>query len=343
MPQFQVLPEAPGFGSQLGEALGGGIGQGISASLNQMLEQKKMTSLLESLGLKGSQQTGGKASQISGQTASPSSSISNLTPDQVVAASLVNPQLGNTLSNLYQTQQKAAEKQRAYESQRSIKYLDKISDLATNIPERRIAIDSAKAAVKSGQMTPFGGDFVADILNLPQLRSGSGAQLATAAKTNLIGSLSQIAGGRPNQFIEKQISNAFAKAGQTEEANLAQLDIIEAKLDMDEKIAQVTDQLADQYRSELGYVPESIDREVRKAVQPYAENRMKELAYDLRENMEKEIGLSEIKKLKKVPTGTPLTLRSAKILVDKYGDKAEEIAIKMGYEIPEEEIYSRRR
>lgn len=337
MPAPFILPPNPGFGSQLGQNLGQGLSQGIGASLNQFLEQKKTTDLFKNLGLMGGQGKSG------GLEAEAGAGIRNLRPEQILAVSAQNPQLGNVLSNLYATEQKSFEKQRAFESGRSTKYLDKVSELATNLPERKIAIQSAKSAIQSGEMTPFGGDFAADILNLPQLRTTSGAQLATAAKTNLIGSLSQITGGRPNQFIEQQINNAFAKAGQTKEANIAQLDIIEAKLDIDEKLAEATDQLADQYRQQLGYVPESIDRDVRKAVKPYTEQRMKELAYDLRENLEREKGASELKGLKKVPTGTPLTLRQAKLFVDKYGDRAEEMAIKLGYEIPGPEIYGRKK
>ena len=341
MPQIQVLPEAPTFGSQLGESLGGGLSQGISAGLNQMLEQKKMMGLLESLGLAGKGVTNQtKSAEIKNNMPSARSGASNLSPEQVVAASVVNPQLGNTLSNLYQAQQKSYENERTYQSDRSNKYLDKISELATALPERKIALESAKSAIQSGEITPFGGDFVADVLNIPQLRTSSGAQLATSAKTNLIGSLAQITGGRPNQFIEKQINNAFAKAGQTKEANLAQLDIIKAKLDIDEKLSEATDQLADQYRQQLGYVPESIDRDVRKMVKPFADQRMKELGYDLRENLEKEIGINVTKK---VPNGTPLTLKTAKAFIQKYGDKAEEMALRLGYEIPSEDIYSRQK
>lgn len=342
----------PGItGSQLvGETLGQGVAQAGQQSLGIMLDQfqkqQKNKQIADILGFGQNQDNskGGEinASRITTQSAQPGRGL-NLTPEKVAAISTLDPQLGQVYSQLYQTQEKSHEKQRAFETERSNKYLEKTSDLATNLPERRIAIDSAKAAIKSGQMTPFGGDFVADILNLPQLRTTSGAQLATAAKTNLIGSLSQITGGRPNQFIEQQINNAFAKAGQSKEANLSQLDIIEAKLDLDERLAQLTDQLADEYRSSLGYVPESIDRDVRKLIKPYADQRMKELAYDLRENIENEIGASDLKKFKNVPNGTPLTLKTAKLLLDKYGDKAEEVALKLGYEIPDEEIYSRKK
>jgi hypothetical protein len=339
----QFFQQAPDPGQQsalnIGQAFGGGLSQGLSAGLQQFLEQKKIQSLLGNIGIGTPQASGVGQKGLEPQS---SAGLRNVRPEQILALSTVNPQLGNVLSNLYATEQKTFEKQRAYESDRSSKYLDKISDMAINLPEREAAIESAISAVKSGQIKPFGGDFVADIFNLPQLRTASGAQLATAAKTNLIGSLSQVTGGRPNQFIEQQINNAFAKAGQTEEANLSQLEIIKSKLDIDKKLAEATDQLADEYRSRLGYVPESIDRDARKLVKPYADQRLKELAYDLRENMEKELGSSKIKDLKKVPTGTPLTLRTAKILVDKYGDQAEEVAIKLGYDIPEPEVYARK-
>lgn len=49
MPQIQVLPAAPGFGSQLGAALGGGLSQGISGALSSMLEGKKNRRALEGL------------------------------------------------------------------------------------------------------------------------------------------------------------------------------------------------------------------------------------------------------------------------------------------------------
>jgi len=53
MPQIQILPGAPGFGSQLGQALGGGLSQGIGVALNEMLEQKKINTLERELQTRG--------------------------------------------------------------------------------------------------------------------------------------------------------------------------------------------------------------------------------------------------------------------------------------------------
>lgn len=114
MPQIQVLPGAPGFGSQLGQALGGGLNQGISAGLSQMLEQKqnqkKMANLLSSLGIQAPSgreiSTNASVSQKSAPSKSP---LQKLTQEQVLAASIMNPALAPALSSIYKTQQKEME------------------------------------------------------------------------------------------------------------------------------------------------------------------------------------------------------------------------------------------
>lgn len=107
MPQIQILPGAPGFGSQLGQALGGGVSQGISASLNQMLEQKqqqkKTQDLLRSLGVQLPSEAGASIPQAS---APAQGNLPKLTQEQVLAASIMNPQLAPALSSIYKNQQK---------------------------------------------------------------------------------------------------------------------------------------------------------------------------------------------------------------------------------------------
>lgn len=358
MPEFQVLPAVPTFGSQLGQGLGQGFGsglnEGLSMALSNMLErkkqEKKMSDIFSALGISPQQQNPSGRSLVQSTENTSMKPLTakalELTPEKVAAVSMIDPNLGKVFATLHETQQRTSEKEKEFQRSRSTKYLDKISAAAEGLPERRIAVNSAKTAIQSGEMQPFGGDFWADVLHAPQLKSASGAALATAAKTNLIGSLSQISGARPNQFIEQQIDRAFAKAGQTKEANMAQMDIIEAKLDIDEKVTELANQMADEYAQQLGYVPENIDREVQKAVKPYAENRMKELAYDLQRNIEASQKPQELQKLKHVPVGTPLTVEKAQILLEKAGgdeQKAKKIATALGYEIPAFEIYSRRK
>lgn len=112
MPQIQILPSAPGFGSQLGQSLGAGFSQGINASLNQMLEQKsqqrKTQELLSVLGIQTPSSTPGQSPSAAIQQASDPSTnrMQNLTQEQILAASIMNPQLAPALSSIYKNQQK---------------------------------------------------------------------------------------------------------------------------------------------------------------------------------------------------------------------------------------------
>lgn len=112
MPQIQVLPGAPGFGSQLGQSIGGGLSQGIGASLQQMLEQKaqhrKTQELLSALGIQTPSSTPGQTpSAAIEQASSPAQNkMQPLSQEQVLAASIMNPQLAPALSSIYKNQQK---------------------------------------------------------------------------------------------------------------------------------------------------------------------------------------------------------------------------------------------
>lgn len=140
MPQIQVLPANPSFGSQLGQALGGGLSQGIGAALSQMFEQKKQQSkineLMNALGLGApSAKQSTQSAEIPQASAPAEGGIGNLTPEKVLAASLINPQLGTTLSNLYKTQQKKGEETQS--ELRGQEALDRMSDL---VKEGRLGI-----------------------------------------------------------------------------------------------------------------------------------------------------------------------------------------------------------
>ena len=170
MPQIQVLPGAPGFGSQLGQALGmglgGGLSQGISAGLNQMLQQKqeaqKMQGLMSALGI-GAGSQGGSASI---PQASASSGVPKLSQEQVLAASIMNPQLAPALSSIYKNQQKETQdlesKQIAQES------LDRMSDL---LKEGKLGFGS-KLRSKA-----FGGETAESVGEFESLSGALEAQL----------------------------------------------------------------------------------------------------------------------------------------------------------------------
>lgn len=373
------------LGQALGEGVGSGIGGALSGYFQSKKNTSSAEGLADRFGLKDEQRSsfiktmskiapekqiphiqklaeaeilmnylqqsgGGPGGQPMGGQPSPTSQnqpVSQVTGKPIPAPPNARPipAIGG-LKDISAQQATQHEKQRSYETGLSNKVLEQSREMAQGIPERRTALNVSRQAINSGEMKPLGGDFWADILHIPALRSVSGSALNTAAKTNLIGTLTRVSGRAPNQYLETQINNAFARAGQSKESNLAQVDIAEAILDMDEKYTQAIDRLSQEYR-EAGwdYIPSSIDREARESVQAYNQERQKELAYSLQENIEAGMGPEKRSHVKHVAPGTPLTNEMAIFLKGKVGGdeaKAIQLAEKLGYEIPDQSLIEKK-
>lgn len=240
---------------------------------------------------------------------------------------------------------KKFEADRTYHTTRSSKFLDNIDATANGIPEREIALKAAESGVKSGQMSPLGGDFWFAVTGINALKSASGAQLEAAAKVNLIGSLERL-GARPNQFIEKVSNSAFAQAGESEEAQTAKLLIARSVLDLDKEKIRLTHQISNEDREKYGFVKEDVSSRVDKALQPIAKERMNELSFSLQQNIESDIGIPNLSKnaTKPVMSGTYLTPEMAHVLKDALisaGQSEKDLnkmAVKLGYEIPSNKL-----
>lgn len=377
-----VMPERKTALGHISQHLGEGIGQGLQQKMQALQTQKRNTSsaegLADQLGLKEdkksnfvktfsqfspeeqpkafeqlitSQVLANYLQQAQGQQGQ-SEQGEPLSEDikDIASQSILNqkdiPAIGKLqgLATQQQENKKLAFKQREIDEKKVEKYLDKVKAEEEKLPERRISLNAARSSIQSGQMKPLGGDFWSDVLNIPALKSASGAQLSTAAKTNLMGSLGRISGARPNQFIEQQINNAFPRAGQTREANLAQLLILESLLDLDEKRVDIANQVKEQQEEKYGRALPSLESDVNKSMRPYFQNRMDELEYDLQKNIEDDMGTDKLQKIKPVVKGTPLTIEKAQILLQQVNgdeEKAMKLALGLGYKIPKEEIYNR--
>lgn len=328
----QMYEDAPSFLQQLARGAGASAGQ-LGVGMLEGHAKNKENEFLKKLMQKNN----------SGNEFNESNETGNeYSMDEIYAASKIDSNLAKSMEEQNKLSQKKFEAGRKFHTERSSKFLNSVQETAEGLREREVALQSAMSAVQSGQMTPFGGDFWADLLNAPQLRTASGAELQAAAKVNLMGSLKKF-GARPNQFIEKQVSDAFSKAGESAEAQMAKLKILESVLEMEKKQIDLADYLADQDREKYGYVREDIDSRVRKLMVPIAEERMQELSFDLQENKEKDLGNKKLRQdaLKEVPKGTYLTPGMASILLEKV-EEDEENAIKLaqelGYTIPSDEL-----
>lgn len=225
--------------------------------------------------------------------------------------------------------------------------IDRADTLRDQLPQAENALAVQRAAVQEGDLSFFSRDSLAELTGLEGFRSAEGAIFKSAGKEYFLNNLQRV-GGRPNQWIEQQLVDMQAKIGRSQEANEAVLDFQEFKVNTDKAWLNTYNELTQNYRKEQGYVPGDIGHIVDTVIKPYVEHQKDVLAYKLREHYEAEMSPEEFSKMKKVPHGTPLTVRRAKFLLDYFKDtedpeerekKAEAAAKKLGYTIVGEDVY----
>lgn len=344
MPQFQLLPEAPSFGSQLGAALGGGISQGLSASLNSYLENKKqqtaLNNMLSALGISPQGQQAKKPSPLSdedfisklpaieqqlGRDLTPQdldqlyssmqaqsgmgalqqgfpsqqqqSGIGNLTPEKVIAASAMAekagfPHLGTAIGSIYQQQQKEAAKEKEREfipqkeyiehsAKQNSEFLNEISQSEKDLPITDFSISMIEDSLgDAGKWAAF-RDRITETTGFEGFRSAAGAELDSAIKSYFLGDLSSIKGGRPNVFIEKQIREAYPKAGRDPISNQKIVLGMKMKEQINRLKVEKARELEDKFISQQGYLPPQfksiVNKEIRSQVEEIEKNAIKQL------------------------------------------------------------------
>lgn len=227
------------------------------------------------------------------------------------------------------------EKEREYNRKRSEPVLKKADEVRENIPKRRVAANALENAILSGKVGSI-TDYLADVSGFEPLRSNEGAIFKTASKEYFLNNIKR-AGARPNMWIEQQIASAQPTFGRSPEANLTSLEMMKFEDDLDAKRIEIMDNLDEYYNKTLGYTPGNIDYLANKEMKPYVEQRQKELALKLRKTHEHYRGYDYMRKIKKVPEGTPLTQAMALILIEKYpqasNEDLEKIAKNMGFDL----------
>lgn len=228
--------------------------------------------------------------------------------------------------------------ERDFNFKRAEPTLKEANEERRSIPLKRQSISEIKEAAASGKLE-FGKDYLADVFGFEPLRSLEGARFKTAMKDFFLEDLKR-AGNRPNQWIEQQLSDALAKVGRSTEANLIWAETAEFKTDLQEERLKELRRLESEDMKEHGFVKGDIGERADEAIRDYAEQRQKELGYSIRQIQEKS-NPKLLQSLDPVKKGTPLTLEKAKYLVEEFGDQAEDVAEKLGYELPDEKTLER--
>lgn len=199
------------------------------------------------------------------------------------------------------------------------------------------ALENAELALQNKDLSFFSPDNLAELLHVNAFRSPEGALFKTAIKENLIGGMSRIgASAAKNQWIEKQLYDMGPQIGSSNAANQSIIEALKSDVAVRQRLVQTRDELADKFRKENGFVPANINRIADDIVRPFAEKEQKKLAYRIQELRENETKPELLGKLVRVKRGTPLTVRKAKIILDKVNGNKEmamKVAKDAGYDI----------
>lgn len=231
---------------------------------------------------------------------------------------------------------KKANEERAYHTGFSKEQEQKANELREALPKKEFALDFARNAIETGDVSFFSPDKLADITGIDLFRTAKGAQLVTAGKENLLSNMSRASAKAQNLWFEQRLNSMFPKIGQDREANLTVQEMLEGELAMDKAYLDQFDKLADQDQKTYGFVKKDIAKRARDSVKPIEKEILKRTTYRMKELEEGEKGLQTVKKEvgKNVVKGTPLTLSMAKLYKDKFGESALKVAEKNGYYIP---------
>ena len=98
-------------------------------------------------------------------------------------------------------------------------FLDEVSQVEKDLPNTEFALASITDSLGNANKWAALRDQLAEHTGFEGFRSAAGAELDSAIKNYFLGDLSSIKGGRANVFLEKQIRDAYPKAGRDPIAN----------------------------------------------------------------------------------------------------------------------------
>ena len=109
----------------------------------------------------------------------------------------------------------------------------------------------------------------AEMTGLEALKTSSAQAVNSATKQFLMSSLAGIS-GRPNQFIEQQITKALVSPLYTDEANQLILEGLEGLTNLKEKEVEISGNLENKYTSQDKEIPRTFQKMVKDQLQPEA-------------------------------------------------------------------------
>lgn len=195
----------------------------------------------------------------------------------------VDPQATRAMLSAQKNKQSDFARQVASHEKASSKALEKNALIADQLEAAEAAQNRITDSIVNSDMSFFSPDNMADMFHIEAFRTMKGAQFKTAAKDLYIDNLNMLsAGAIRNQWIEKQIAQAFQQMGRSEYANAAVSELQRHKLNLQRQKVELTNNIADSWREQVGYVPANLESEVNKQMKSVAKEEEAKLEQRLR-------------------------------------------------------------
>lgn len=148
----------------------------------------------------------------------------------------------------------------------NIEFLDKTKQIESDLPNTEFSLAMIEDSLQNADKWAAAKDFLADRTGFEGFRSASGSQLDSAIKTYFLGDLSSIKGGRPNVFIEKQLRDAYPKAGRDPISNQKVLLGMRMKEKINRLLVDRTAEEEDKFIKKQGFLPPNFEQHVKKSL-----------------------------------------------------------------------------
>ena len=195
--------------------------------------------------------------------------------DQLMAAS-GNPIYGEIAKEELKRRSEVQKDIRKSEITRSDKFLNAIDDSREALQRSESSLAVMENALANRDLGFWSKNNLAKIPGFGGFVTPEGAVFNSAAKEFFLSDLERVM-GRPNQFLEKVLSNAIPKIGTSNEANQTVLDFYKNAIDIQKQKVQIADQLDDYYRSRGLHPPGNMSRLVDEQLKLYVQKKEKEL------------------------------------------------------------------
>jgi hypothetical protein len=144
---------------------------------------------------------------------------------------------------------------------RNEKFFENLDKEVKDFPKKQLALTQMREAVDSDEFSNY-RNAIGDYLGLPFLKNAPANTVNSAIKEFLISDLASIS-GRPNQFIEKQMSQALINPQYSKQANEAILFGLEGLFNLKKREFEIASKLEDDFVSKGKEVPRNFQKIVR--------------------------------------------------------------------------------